>query len=219
MRPCHVAPWKIVLAGVLLFAAFLAAATTAHARSCRVTLLPNGIVSNCGTCHTSPNGGGARNAFGRAVQTIIENSSNCNRTFWGPDLAKVDSDGDGLTNGDELQDPEGTWTPGMPNPGSRALVTNPGVSNPKRFVRGDFNGDGSVNITDAVGTLSMLFAAGPQPPCKSAADSNNDGKLDVTDAIHTLEYLFSKGPAPPGPFPRCGTAPAKLGCLASGKCA
>ena len=214
MRRFDQARWKVLVLSTL----FLVSAPAAQARSCRVTLLPNGIVSNCTTCHTSPNGG-ARNVFGRAVQTIISNSSNCNKTFWGPDLAKMDSDGDGVTNGEELQDPEGTWTPGMPNPGSRALVTNPGVVNPKKFIRGDFNGDGSLNITDAVATLALLFSAGPQPPCRSAADADNNGKIELTDAVLTLEFLFSKGPAPPTPFPGCGTGPAKLGCVTAGNCA
>lgn len=46
--------------------------------------------------------------------------------FWGPALAKLDSDGDGFTNGQELQDPNGTWQHRQPNPGNINLVTNPG---------------------------------------------------------------------------------------------
>ena len=52
-------------------------------------------------------------------------------TFWGPQLAALDSDGDGFTNGEELQDPNGEWTEGMANPGDPALVTAPGDSNSK----------------------------------------------------------------------------------------
>ena len=36
--------------------------------------------------------------------------------LWGPELAALDSDGDGATNGQELGDPDGTWLPGDPAP-------------------------------------------------------------------------------------------------------
>ena len=32
------------------------------------------------------------------------------------------SDGDGFTNGQELQDPDGTWSTGNPNPGDVSKV-------------------------------------------------------------------------------------------------
>ncbi len=37
---------------------------------------------------------------------------------WGPALAALDSDGDGFTNGEELQDPNGTWEVGSAAPGA-----------------------------------------------------------------------------------------------------
>jgi hypothetical protein len=39
----------------------------------------------------------------------------------------LDSDGDGFTNGTELQDPQGSWTIGSPKPGDAGKVSNPGV--------------------------------------------------------------------------------------------
>ena len=41
-------------------------------------------------------------------------------------MAKLDSDGDGKTNGQELGDPNGVWRSGQPNPGVLSSVTNPG---------------------------------------------------------------------------------------------
>ena len=46
--------------------------------------------------------------------------------IWGPELASLDADGDGVTNGQELLDPFGIWTSGSPNPGNSSSVTAPG---------------------------------------------------------------------------------------------
>ena len=48
--------------------------------------------------------------------------------LWGPALAGLNADGDGATNGAELQDPTGAWSVGQPQPGTPALVTNPGIA-------------------------------------------------------------------------------------------
>lgn len=45
---------------------------------------------------------------------------------WGPELAALDADGDGFTNGEELQNPEGSWRLGDPKPGGPGAVTHPG---------------------------------------------------------------------------------------------
>ena|SRR2546427_7858714 len=85
----------------------------AEARPCRVNLIPNGNRLSCGACHVSQFGGGPRNAFGTAVGTLV-GLGTCEQ-FWGPRLAALDSDGDGISNGAELEDPDGTWSLGMPN--------------------------------------------------------------------------------------------------------
>jgi hypothetical protein len=77
-------------------------------------------------------GGDARNDFGLDVQALVTVGGTEN--FWGPQLAALDSDGDGFTNGEELQDPEGVWTPGSPAPGNPDLVTLPGDSTSKPSV-------------------------------------------------------------------------------------
>ena len=82
--------------------------------------IPNGSVNSCSNCHINPNGGGTRNAFGQAVEAGLIGSN----VDWGPTLAALDSDGDGFTNGTELQDPNGTWSSG--SQGNSALVSKPG---------------------------------------------------------------------------------------------
>ena len=82
----------------------------------------------------------------------------------------------------------------------------------QRFLRGDHNGDGAVDISDAMSLLSALFAGG-STNCDDAADSNDDGSIDVSDAVRTLQYLFG-GATIPAPVGTCGSDQTDdgLGC-------
>ncbi len=74
-----------------------------------------------------------------------------------------------------------------------------------RFLRGDTNADGGVDLSDAVATLGYLFSGGAAPTCQDAADADDSGKLELTDAIYTLSYLFLGSAEPPAPGPvECG---------------
>lgn len=44
---------------------------------------------------------------------------------WNATMASADADGDGFSNGWELQNPAGNWVSGTANPGSAALVSDP----------------------------------------------------------------------------------------------
>ncbi len=77
--------------------------------------LPNGSVFSCSACHSSvPD----LNNFGSAF-----NDADRSWTFA---LSQLDSDGDSYLNGLELQDPNGVWSQGNPDPGNSSLVSNPG---------------------------------------------------------------------------------------------
>ncbi|MEE3180845.1 MAG: hypothetical protein VX288_02970, partial [Planctomycetota bacterium] len=81
------------------------------------------------------------------------------------------------------------------------------------FIRGDSNGDGEVNISDAQHCLQWLFLAGSEPECLAAADTNDDEGIDITDPIRILEFLFLAGDEPPPPFSQPGPDPTPgLGC-------
>ncbi|GJQ62865.1 MAG: hypothetical protein SCALA702_19180 [Melioribacteraceae bacterium] len=96
-------------------------------RSFRVAQLPNGNQIDCAMCHVSQFGGGPKNAFGQEVEAnFLTAPGSAGQVVWNAQLAALDSDGDGFTNGEELQDPDGTWTAGSPAPGDPTLVTNPG---------------------------------------------------------------------------------------------
>ena len=76
------------------------------------------------------------------------------------------------------------------------------------FVRGDVQGDLSVNISDAVAVLGHLFSGRPVP-CVDAADVDDSGTVEITDALFLVEYLFLEGEPPMAPFPDPGVDPTE----------
>lgn len=98
-----------------------------HARPFRPSQIPNGALNGCANCHVSPLGGGPRNVFGQSVESgFLSAPGGAGNVQWGPALAALDADGDGFTNGGELQDPDGTWQVGQAQPGAAELVSLPG---------------------------------------------------------------------------------------------
>lgn len=84
-----------------------------------------------------------------------------------------------------------------------------------RFLRGDCSGDSQLDLSDAIGGLSVVFS-GVVPNCRAACDANADAALDIADAIFVLGYLFTGSPPPPPPFPDCDLDGDGLGCGAPG---
>lgn len=79
------------------------------------------------------------------------------------------------------------------------------------FRRADSNGDGRVDISDAVFTSNWLFLGGPAPSSQDAVDTNDDGRTNIVDGIDTLLWLFRDGAPPPPPFPDAGPDPTPDG--------
>ena len=94
-----------------------------------------------------------------------------------------------------------------------AEVTVPSTEGPL-FIRGNCDGAGDLDLTDAVRLLGYLFLGDAAPPCLDACDADDSAQLDITDAVNVLGYLFLGDPAPPAPFPLAGTDPTPdaLGC-------
>jgi hypothetical protein len=65
-----------------------------------------------------------------------------------------------------------------------SLADNP------RFRRGDANGDGAIDMADAVMLLMHLFRSTEGISCWDAADANDDGLLNVSDAILLLRHAY-----------------------------
>jgi hypothetical protein len=124
---------RLFLLSILIGAAYLFS-STAFARPPSPGKVPNGNVYYCGTCHESGHmfSDGSppvpsAPVHSKAMQAPF-GSTNPIKT-WTVDLANQDSDNDGFTNGEELQDPAGAWAIGKADPGDVAFVSNPSDGN------------------------------------------------------------------------------------------
>lgn len=93
-------------------------------------------------------------------------------------------------------------------------------ASPASFQRGNADGVGSIDMTDATSLLTRLFLAGGAFPCQDAADINDSGTIDMTDAVHLLGYLFLGSAPPAEPFLDCGwdTTPDAFSCVVPAPC-
>ncbi len=113
----------ILFMGVVVTYAIFAGESSVQ-RPFRVSQIPNGTKFSCANCHVNASGGGTRNNFGQTVESSFLDASG--NVIWNPEIAHLDSDNDGYTNGQELGDPFGIWAPGHDAPGSPDQVSNPG---------------------------------------------------------------------------------------------
>ena len=110
---------RILLVGVLFLSGLIAEEATARGK--RVRQVPNGAAFSCNACHTA-GGGSPLNSFGLAIATdFLTAAGAAGDVTWGPALAALDADGDGVSNGVELGDPDGTWVAGDANPAVEAF--------------------------------------------------------------------------------------------------
>jgi hypothetical protein len=90
---------------------------------------------------------------------------------------------------------------------TESIEIKPAVVGPT-FRRGDTNGDGAVDLSDAIATLGFLFLGEGTATCLDALDVNDDGQVDLSDPIGVLGFLFQGAAAPPAPGPdACGPDP------------
>jgi hypothetical protein len=65
---------------------------------------------------------------------------------------------------------------------------------------GDANSDGSIDISDVVFLISLIFAGGTVPAdcnyARGMGDANGDGTVDISDVVYLIARVFSGGPAP-----------------------
>jgi len=68
-----------------------------------------------------------------------------------------------------------------------------------RGLFGDADGDGVVNIGDAVFLVIYVFKGGPAPEPLLVGDANCDGIVNIADAVFIVNYVFKGGPEPACP--------------------
>lgn len=61
---------------------------------------------------------------------------------------------------------------------------------------GDANGDGSIDVADAVFLINYVFKGGPGPDPYESGDANCDGAVNLGDAVYLIAYVFKGGPGP-----------------------
>lgn len=66
------------------------------------------------------------------------------------------------------------------------------VSSGADFIRGDVNGDGDVDIADAVCIVNHIVGKTNITFIKDAADANDDGDIDIADAVHIVNLVVGK---------------------------
>ena len=119
---------RILLVAVLFLGGVVV--DEAAARSKRVRQVPNGSATSCNTCHTA-GGGSPLNPFGLEIAAnFLTAAGPAGDVVWGAELAALDSDGDGASNGAELGDPDGTWVAGDAKPESEVFHPGDPASTP-----------------------------------------------------------------------------------------
>ncbi|UCD16381.1 MAG: hypothetical protein JSV44_07905 [Candidatus Zixiibacteriota bacterium] len=117
------------------------------------------------------------------------------------DLIGIDNDGgDGWSrewDGDLMQDSlyfvVATATDATGNTGTRTTL----VRYDCVLENGDYNGDGLVNLGDALYLIEFIFKGG-EPPSGGAgrADANCDTFIDISDVLYVIKFIYGTAPQP-----------------------
>ena len=79
------------------------------------------------------------------------------------------------------------------DPADPADPSSPEGANPQTLLTGDANGDGSVDVTDAVAVINAYLTSDQSSINTGVADVNHDGVIDITDAVAIINlYLNSQ---------------------------
>ncbi|SYZ74381.1 exported hypothetical protein [Candidatus Zixiibacteriota bacterium] len=64
-----------------------------------------------------------------------------------------------------------------------------------KFMCGDANANGSVNILDVSYIINYLYRSGPPPVPLQSSDVNNSGGTNILDVSYLINFLYKNGPA------------------------
>ncbi len=97
------------------------------------------------------------------------------------------------------QSENATFRIGGVDPYGNTFVTSPiYFSSRIPSVCGDFNGDGTVDISDLISLTGYFFDSMSIDIDASRADLDGSGALDIADLVYLVEFSFNNGPAPTG---------------------
>ncbi len=89
-----------------------------------------------------------------------------------------------------------------------------------RFIRGDFNANGVVELADMVSLINYLTCSKKPLTCLDAGDVNDNGAITMADPLAGMRALLDQKYEIPAPFPACGEDPTAddLGCESFAAC-
>jgi hypothetical protein len=68
-----------------------------------------------------------------------------------------------------------------------------------KYITGDADGSGQVDIDDVVYLIAYIFSSGPEPVPYESGDADCSGGVDIDDVVYVIAYIFSSGPPPGDP--------------------
>jgi len=88
-----------------------------------------------------------------------------------------------------------TYSPEPPDTGFDNMhIESPAWFSP--YLRGDVNGDQTIDLGDVLHLISYLYKNGPAPDPLWVGDVNCDGLVDLGDVLYLINYLYKGGPPP-----------------------
>ncbi len=95
------------------------------------------------------------------------------------------------------------------------LGTVPKLKSRHLFLRGDLDGNGTIDVLDAR-SIFTLVETGGRIECMESADVDGNGIIDREDGVRLMNFIMSGQNPPIAPWPDCGPKPqpgGSLGCF------
>lgn len=139
------------------------------------TVISNNLVANC-----TINGTNGVNTGAYGTGAIGTSSYGLSNNYYTADvIVKV---GDQIYDGDT---PRGVWSGQEP----QDITSNSGAM---LFIKGDADGDKSVDIADAVSVVNYVVGKPNATFIEAAADVDGDGVVDIADAVRIVNLVVGK---------------------------
>ena len=68
-----------------------------------------------------------------------------------------------------------------------------------KYITGDADASGDVDIDDVVYLINFIFVSGPEPVPYESGDADCSHNVDIDDVVYLINYIFSGGPPPGDP--------------------